>query len=321
MEKPWMDRNSVDWKGYWVAAPTPFAASGALDEEAWRGVLRLYLSQGVHGVLVNGTTGEWFSQTEAERRRVAEIAVEELRSRIPVVIGCTTFTPTATITLARHAQQIGADGVLSTPPPYAAPTPREIVAFFAAISDQVDLPIMVYNWPRGVSVEITAPTALELARIEHVVALKDSTANQAQALATLERVRDKLRVFGSFISRVGLGVLRGLGGDGNIDGGGLGAGFAVAFYEAVWRRDFAVATTEADRYVALMSQLIRPDWSGTLGSPQPQIKAAMNLLGQPGGHVRSPLLPLDDSRDLSTLRNILVSAGLFAPDARRGHAA
>jgi len=316
-----MDRNSVDWKGYWVAAPTPFTASGALDEESWRHALRLYLGQGVHGILVNGTTGEWFSQTEAERRRIAEIAVEELRGRIPVVIGCTTFTPAATIALARHAKEIGADGVLSTAPPYAAPTPREIVAFFAAISDQVALPIMVYNWPRGVSVEITAPTALELARIEHVVALKDSTANQAQALATLEKVRDRLRVFGSFISRVGLGVLRGLGGDGNIDGGGLGAGFAVAFYEAVWRGDFGTAEAEADRYVALMSQLIRPDWSGTLASPQAQIKAAMNLLGQPGGHVRPPLLPLDDACDLDTLRGILASAGLFASDAGRSRAA
>ncbi len=316
-----MDRNSVNWKGYWVAASTPFTASGALDEAAWHSVLRLYLAQGVHGILVNGTTGEWFSQTEAERRRVAEIAVEELRGRIPVVIGCTTFTPAATIALARDAQQIGADGVLSTAPPYAAPTPREIVAFFTVISDQVDLPIMVYNWPRGVSVEISAPTALELARIEHVVALKDSTANQAQALATLEAVHDRLRVFGSFISRVGLGVLRGLGGDGNIDGGGLGATFAVAFYEAVWRGDFTAAAAEADRYVALMSQLIRPDWNGTLASPQAQIKAAMNLLGQPGGHVRPPLLPLDDPCELDTLRSILASAGLFAPDARRGRAA
>ena len=106
------------------------------------------------------------------------------------------------------------------------------------------------------------------------------------------------------------------GGDGNIDGGGVGARFAVAFYEAFWRGDFAAATTEADRYVALMSQLIHPDWSGMLASPQAQIKAAMNLLGQPGGHVRPPLLPLDDPRDLDTLRGILASAGLFAPETR-----
>ena len=210
-----MDRNSVDWKGYWIAAPTPFTATGALNESALRGVLRLYHEQGVHGVLVNGTTGEWFSQTEAERRRVAEIAVEELRGKIPVVIGCTTFTPSQTIALGLHAREIGADGMLSTPPPYVAPTPREIVAFFSTISDCVDLPIMVYNWAHGVAVEITWETAVELANIDRVVAIKDSTMNRLQALTTLEKVGDRVRIFGGFIDRLGLAVLRDLGGDGN----------------------------------------------------------------------------------------------------------
>jgi dihydrodipicolinate synthase/N-acetylneuraminate lyase len=306
-----MDRSSVGWKGYWIAAPTPFTATGALDEPALRATLRLYHRQGVHGVLVNGTTGEWFAQTDAERRRVAEIAVAELGGAIPVVIGCTTFTPSETIALGRHAREIGADGILSTPPPYAAPTPREIVAFFAAISDGVDLPLMVYNWARGVAVEITWETALELSRIDRVVAIKDSTMHTAQALATLEKVGDRVRCFGGFISRLGLSVLRGLGGDGNIDGGGLGATLAVAFYEAFWRGDFAAAEQAAGHYQALMTRLVRPDWSGVFGSPQSQIKACMNLLGQPGGHVRPPLLPIDDPKELDAMRQILDEAGLF----------
>jgi 4-hydroxy-tetrahydrodipicolinate synthase len=307
-----MDRNTVDWKGYWAAAPTPFTADGKLDEQAWRALLRLYLGQGIHGVLVNGTTGEWFSQTEAERHRVAEIAVEELKGRIPVVIGCTTFMPAATIALGRHAKAIGADGILSTPPPYACPTPREIVAFFAAVSDGVDLPLMVYNWARGVTVEITWETAVQLARIEHVVAIKDSTANFAQGVATLEKVHDRVRVFGGFINRPGLALLRGLGGDGNIDGGALGARFAVAFYESYWRGDDEAAARAADAYMALMRQLVRPDWSGVFGSPPAQIKAAMNLLRQPGGWPRPPLLPVDDPAALDGLRGVLASAGLIA---------
>jgi 4-hydroxy-tetrahydrodipicolinate synthase len=306
-----MDRHSVDWKGYWVAAPTPFTVTGQLDEAAWRETLRLYLRQGVHGVLVNGTTGEWFSQTEAERRLVAEIAVSELRGRIPVVIGCTSFTPAATIALGRHAQEIGADGLLSTPPPYMAPTPREIVAFFQAISDGVELPIMVYNWARGVTVEITWDIAVQLAKIEHVVAIKDSTVNRMQAIATLEHVVGEIRVFGSFINRLGLAVLRGMGGDGNIDGGGLGADMAVAFYRAVWSGDVPAAERAADRYTAFMGQLIRPDWSGAIAAPQSQIKAAMNLLGQPGGYPRAPLLAVDESGELAKLRAILGSAGLL----------
>jgi 4-hydroxy-tetrahydrodipicolinate synthase len=306
-----MNRDDVSWRGYWVAAPTPFTREGALDEKLWREELRLYHSQGVHGILVNGTTGEWFSQSDAERRRLAEVAVEELKGKIPVVIGCTTYTAAQTSELGRHAKEIGADGILSTPPPYAAPTSREIVAFYQTISDRVDLPLMVYNWARGVVVEIAADTALELTKIDHVVAIKDSTANRAQALATLEKVVDKIRVFGGFVSPLGLAVMRGIGGDGSIDGGGLGAAFAVTFYEALWKGDVVAARALAERYVALMSQLINPDWSGAYGSPQTQIKACMQILGQPGGWPRPPLLAIEDPRSLAALRDILASAGLL----------
>ena len=170
---------------------------------------------------------------------------------------------------------------------------------------------MVYNWARGVVVEIASDTALELTKIDHVVAIKDSTANRMQALQTLERVVDKVRVFGGFINTLGLAVLRGIGGDGNIDGGGLGAPFAVAFYDSFWRGEIDGARAAADRYVALMSQLINPDWSGVFGSPQAQIKAAMQILGQPGGWPRPPLLAVEDPRSLAALHDILGSAGLL----------
>jgi 1-pyrroline-4-hydroxy-2-carboxylate deaminase len=137
------------------------------------------------------------------------------------------------------------------------PTPREIVAYFAAISDGVDLPLMVYNRAHGAVVEITWETAVELTRIDRVVAIKDSSMHTAQTLATIEG--DLVRVFGGFISRLGLAVLRGLGGDGNTDGGGLGAKFAVAFYEAFWHNDFAGAEQGAGSYQALMTCLVRPD--------------------------------------------------------------
>ena len=76
-----MDRNTVDWRGYWPAAVTPFAADGILDETALTHVLKLYLHQGVHGILVNGTSGEWTSQSPSERRRVAELAVETVNGQ------------------------------------------------------------------------------------------------------------------------------------------------------------------------------------------------------------------------------------------------
>jgi 1-pyrroline-4-hydroxy-2-carboxylate deaminase len=266
-------------------------------------------------VLVNATTGEWFSQSDAEQRRVAEIAVEELKGRMPVVIGCTTYTAAHTSELGRHAREIGADGILSTPPPYAAPNAREVVAFYRAVAESVDLPLMVYNWARGTNVEITWEVAAELAKVDRIVAIKDSTTDKMQALRTLEEVADKVRVFGGFVNTLGLAVLRGIGGDGNIDGGGVAADHGIAFYEAVWRGDVDAAKTAAAGYVNLMGQLIDPDWSGRFGSPQPQIKACMNLLGQPGGYPRPPLLPVDDPEALDALRRIISDAGLMSKAA------
>lgn len=307
-----MDRNSVTWHGYWPAAPTPFDETGALDEQAWRDLLDLYIAQGVNGVLVNGSTGEWFSQTPEERRRVAEIAVEQVAGRIPVIVGVTSYTGGLAAELAHHAATVGADGVLATPPPYVHPEPDEIVAFYQRLSTATDLPFMVYNWPRGATVDMAAVPGLmsRLADLDQVAAIKDSTSDWLLMVGTIEAVSERVRVFGSFLHRKGLAILMGLGGDGNIDGGALGAPFAVPYYHAVAAHDLELARSWVDKYTALSGRLVNLDYSGVFASPIPQLKAAMAMLDQPGGHVREPLLPLTDPDKLKAIRTILVEGGL-----------
>lgn len=305
-----MDERAASWRGYWVAAPTPFDASGALDEGQLRQLLRQYASQGVHGVLLNGTTGEWFSQSPAERRRVAEIGAEELDGVTTVVVGCTSYTPGETIELARHAAEAGVDGACATPPPYVHPSSDEVVAFFATVCTAVDLPWMVYNWPRGTAVDLDVETLTRLAELERVGAIKDSTGDELKCAEGCAALSGKVAFFGRFIHRLGFAVYRELGGAGNIDGGGLGAPFAVPFFEAVWAGDLERAREFSSRYVALSSSLVRSDYSGRFASPTSQLKAAMRLLGQPGGWVRPPLLELHDPGALEALAAALGSAGL-----------
>lgn len=307
-----MDRNDVTWQGYWPAAPTPFGADQTLDTGALRSLLDLYVRQGVHGVLVNGSTGEWFSQTPAERREVAEVAVAAVAGRVPVVVGVSAYTAAEAAGLARHAAAAGADGVLATPPPYVHPGPEEIYTFYAEVSAATELPFMVYNWPRGVAVDISAHPGLaaRLAGLDRVVAIKDSTGDWLRMLGTVEAVAGRVRVFGSFLHRPGLAALLELGGDGNIDGGGLGAPFAAPYYEAVFAGDRAAARHWVDQYAALSAGLVNPDYSGVFASPVAQLKAAMNLLGQPGGEVRPPLLPLTDPAALSAINALLDKTGL-----------
>ena len=305
-----MNRNDVDWRGYWVAAPTAFGSDLAFDQQAFREVLRLYLSQGVHGLLINGTTGEWFAQSPSERREVAEVAVHEVAGRVPVVIGCTSFTPAETIGLAEHARDVGAAGAASTPPPYAHPTDDEVVAFFETVTEAVEIPWMVYNWPRGTAVDLQVSTCVRLAQLDGVAALKDSTADELKSAETCEAVAGSVRFFGRFIHRRGMALARELGGDGNIDGGGLGAAFAAPYFEALWREDLEAARELGAAYTRLASELITADYSGRFASPTAQLKAAMNLLGQPGGRVRPPLANVDDPATLAAIGAALQAGGL-----------
>ncbi len=312
-----MNRDDVEWSGYWPASPTPFTASGALDTDGMCALMELYARMRVDGVLINGSTGEWFSQSEAERRTVAEVAVDAVAGRFPVVVGVSAYTAAESSALAEHAARAGADGVLATPPPYVHPTADETVVYYQSVSGATDLPFMVYNWPRGVSIDMGRLPGLfaRLADLDNVVAIKDSTGDWLGMLDTVEELSSRVRVFGSFLHQRGLAALLNVGGDGNIDGGGVGAPFAVPFYRAVAAKDAAVAKVWAGRYRALSGRLINSDYSGVYASPIPQLKAVMNLLGQPGGAVRPPLLPVTDAQTLRSLEQIVEDSGIAAASA------
>jgi 4-hydroxy-tetrahydrodipicolinate synthase len=308
-----MNRDDVDWRGYWPACPTPFSAGGGeVDVESLRALIEWYVGEGMHGIFFNGTTGEWFSQTPEERRLVAETAIDQVAGRATVVIGCTSLTAKQAVELGRHAMAAGADGIGSTPPPYSKTYPDETVRYFQDISDGVDAPVMVYNWPHGTSVDIGPDLAERIAAVDNVVAIKDSTPNLEQFFETTKRVVGSVRVFGPFMSVAGLEFLLDHGGDGFIGGGSLWGAPDAEFWEAVWRGDIEVAREHAQRTDELFPKLWLPGgWGGQFGAYQSQLKALMKMLGQPGGDVRLPRLPVTDEASLQQMREILVEIGLL----------
>jgi 4-hydroxy-tetrahydrodipicolinate synthase len=145
-----------------------------------------------------------------------------------------------------------------------------------------------------------------------VVAIKDSTPNLEQFFETTRRVLGDVRVFGPFMSVAGLEFLLEHGGDGFIGGGSLWGAADAGFWEAVWRGDAETAREHARRTDELFPKLWLPGgWGGQFGAYQSQLKALMKLLGQPGGEVRPPRLPVTDEESLRRLREILVEAGLL----------
>jgi 4-hydroxy-tetrahydrodipicolinate synthase len=308
-----MDRDDVDWQGYFPAFVTPFTETGELDLTTLRALVDHYVAQGMHGILVNGTCGEWFSQTTEERHAVAEAAVSQAAGRLRVLVGCTAYTATETAAFARHALAAGADGVLASPPPYAKLFPDEVVAFFTDLDAAVDGPIAVYNWPHGSGIDIDTPLADRLADIDQIVAIKDSTPDADQFFATSRAVRDRVRVFGPYMSERGVEVLRTEGGDGTVGGGSLFGRPDPTFWTDAWRGAWDFPRAHAAAGDRLFAKLWLPGgWAGRFGAYQSQLKALMRMLGQPAGYVRRPRLPVTDPASLATMRAVLAEEGLLA---------
>lgn len=304
-----MDRNSVDWRGYIPAVTTPFTADGELDLDAWRELLDWLLEERMHGIAVAGTTGEWFSLTPRERVDLFRAAGERLGGRLTLLAGCSAFTPAESIGYARAAKEAGFDGILLTLPPYVVPSEREALAWYEAVSDGVEIPICVYNWPRGTGVDMSPALLGRIAEVDNVVAIKNSTGNMAAVLETLFSLRDRVRVFGVPATELGILLVERVGADGTIGAGAVLGSDHPAFFEHVWAGDHESALRYGARDRAFFEAFWKPDFTPRFGSQFAILKAALNMRGVPGGHVRPPLLPLTDE-ELERVRATLVDLGL-----------
>lgn len=312
-----MDRNDVDWKGYFPAVVTPFTERGELDLDTLTDLVEFYVGEGMHGMVINGTCGEWFVQDRHERKAVAEAAIGAARGRLTVLVGCTDYRADQVVDLARHALAAGADGVLASPPPYAKLFPNEIIAYYEDIAAGIDGPLAIYNWPHGAGVDIDSDLADQLADIDAIVAIKNSTPDADQFFDTSRRVRDRIRVFGPYMSERGVEFLKTDGGDGFVGGGSLYGRADPEFWTDYWAGDFDGMRRYAKRSDALFPLLWLPGgWAGIYGAYQSQLKELMRILGQPAGHVRRPRLPITDPDSIASLRRILVEQGLLTVDGQ-----
>ncbi|MFN0154154.1 MAG: 4-hydroxy-tetrahydrodipicolinate synthase, partial [Gaiella sp.] len=157
-----------------TAIVTPFRPDGAVDLDAFRRLARHLVDNGSDGLVVCGTTGEAPTLTDEERIALFAAAVDEIGDRATVVAGTGTYDTAHSIHLTREAEALGVDGVLVVTPYYSKPPQRAIVAHFAAIASSTSLPIVAYNIPGRVVINIEPPTMTQLAAIDHVVAVKQA---------------------------------------------------------------------------------------------------------------------------------------------------
>lgn len=304
-----MDRHDVEWTGYIPAITTPFTCEGALDIDALAGQIGWMREQRMHGIILAGTSGEWFSMNAAERATLFAEGARNAAGSMWVIGACNAFTQGEAIEHAHAAERAGLDGILLTPPPYVVPNRREIVQFYQDVSDATDIPITVYNWPRGCIVDMDTSTLAELAEIDNVVAIKNSTGNFAAFLDGMYQLEGSVRYFGTPTSALGADLALLGHGDGLMGSGApLGADHPD-FWRAIAAgdRDRAIALGARDRIV--MQRWFKPDYGAQFGNQQAIMKTALRLQGVPAGYVRKPLLELTDA-EVDIVRDTLHELGI-----------
>lgn len=168
-------RDRVDSKGYIPAVTTPFLEDKSLDLKGLGGLLEWLHGEGMHGLFLGGTTGEWSSLKPKERKQLFDATAAQMKGKLPILAGCTSFTPDATIELAQHARLAGFDGVTIAPPPYIRPNEEEVFEYYKTVAAAIKLPIVVYNWPAGTGIDISIELLARIATLDGIVAIKQSS--------------------------------------------------------------------------------------------------------------------------------------------------
>jgi 4-hydroxy-tetrahydrodipicolinate synthase len=286
-----------------TAIVTPFKADGSVDLDSFRALARHLVEHGSDGLVVTGTTGESPTLSDEEKGALWRTAVEEVGGRATVVAGTGTYDTHHSIALARRAADAGVDGLLVVTPYYNKPPQRGIVAHFEAIAAATDRPIVVYNIPGRVVVNIEPETITRLAQIGTVRAVKQANDDLGQAKHIVETGLDLYAGDDDLV----LPFLE-LGGVGGVCVHTHVVGPQVAELVRLWQAGEHEAARALDRDLQPSIELLRV-------APNPiAIKAALNLLGHEVGGHRLPLVEADED-ERSRVRDCLERLGLLTPAA------
>ncbi|MBM7341951.1 dihydrodipicolinate synthase family protein [Pantoea coffeiphila] len=165
----------INFDGIYTPAVTPYAADGSIDFARFDEVLESLIAGGVHGIIIGGSTGEYYAQTVEERLALAERARQVTANRLPLVIGTGAIRTEDAVAFAKHAREIKADAILVTSPPYALPTELENAHHALTVDKAAQLPIMLYNYPGRMGISMGETYFTEVSKSKNVVAIKESS--------------------------------------------------------------------------------------------------------------------------------------------------
>ncbi len=268
-----------------TALITPFKNDGTVDEDAFRRLIDFQEENGIDVIVPCGSTGESATLSSEEHVRVIEIAIDQAK-KAKILAGAGSNSTSEAITLSKHAEDLGADGVLSISPYYNKPTQEGIYLHYKAIAESTDIPIVVYNVPSRTGSNITSDTMLRMAEIPGIAAVKEASGNVSQVHRI---IANKPKGFEVLSGDDALTLpLMSLGADGVISVTGN------CCPELMSKMVHCMQKNSASDALKICNTLL-PLFNALFVEPNPiPIKFAMKRLGFGNGIPRLPLTPLSE---------------------------
>lgn len=176
----------MQMEGVLVPIVTPMDANGNVNAEALTQLVKHFVECGVAGIVACGTTGEYYALTETERELVLKTVVQAAGSNVCTIAGINALSTEQSIKYAKQAQELGYDGLMLAAPPYSLPEQDGIIAHFKTVAAKTSMPIIMYDFPSRVGVQIAVETVVELAKVPNIVGIKESSGDFNRGLALLQ---------------------------------------------------------------------------------------------------------------------------------------
>ena len=281
-------------EGVLVPVVTPFDNAGQIDFEALAKLLDYQIDAGVKGIVACGTTGEYYTFNDEERYKVMSFIAEHVGDRALLIAGVNDLYTQGSIIKAKQAKELGYSTLMLAPPIYCLPQENEIIQHYKTVSQEADMPIIMYNFPARSGVEISVEAVIELSTDKNIVGIKESSGDFSRALSLINAdLTDFQVVCGSDDQAADYlfwGVRAWIGGAANY----LPAQH-VALIEAAKADDFKGVREIMTGILPVIKNQEAEDYNQ-------KAKLGCTHMGIPVGPVRAPLLPISVENETEFLR-------------------
>ncbi|MDE5492551.1 dihydrodipicolinate synthase family protein [Elizabethkingia meningoseptica] len=288
--------NTIPFKGVIAYPITPFDNNEKVDITLFKKLVERLVVSGSHGIAPLGSTGVLPYLTDEEKEAITEATIQQVAGRVPTLVGVSNLTTEKTIYHAQFAEKAGATAVMIIPMSYWKLTDDEIVKHYDAVASKISIPVMAYNNPATGGVDMSPALLKRLLQIPNVTMIKESTGD-VQRMHYLRKELGEEVAFYNGSNPLALAAFAAGANGWCTAAPNLIPDLNIGLYNAIQNKDLETAQSVFYEQIDLLKFIVAK------GLPR-AIKAGLNILGEDGGQLRSPLQPLT-SEETKELKNIL----------------